>query len=80
MMEVISATETSVNIYETTRCSISEDSYLHTGRREKLKSRPPCLCSDRVGRNLANLTMEKNMHISGALYKYLINNIKYRNK
>jgi hypothetical protein len=39
MMEAVSTSETSVNIYQTTRCNIQEDSHLHTCRREKLKSR-----------------------------------------
>jgi hypothetical protein len=38
MMETVSSSETSVNIYQTTRCSIPEDSRLHTRRRENLKS------------------------------------------
>jgi hypothetical protein len=29
MMEAISSTETSVNIYQTTQCKIPEDSHLH---------------------------------------------------
>jgi hypothetical protein len=38
MMEAVSTSETSVNFYQTTRPNIPEDSYLHTGRRENLKS------------------------------------------
>jgi hypothetical protein len=37
MMEAASASETSVNFYQTTRRNIPEDSHLHTPRRENLK-------------------------------------------
>jgi hypothetical protein len=36
-MEGISTSETSVNIYQTTRRNIPEDSHLHTRRRETMK-------------------------------------------
>jgi hypothetical protein len=36
MMEAVSTSETSVNLYQTTRCNIPEDSHLHTRRRENL--------------------------------------------
>jgi hypothetical protein len=35
MMEAVSTSETSVNIYQTTRRNIPEDSHLHARRREK---------------------------------------------
>jgi hypothetical protein len=38
MMEAVSTFETSVNFNETRRRNISEDSHLHTRRRENLKS------------------------------------------
>jgi hypothetical protein len=38
MMEAASISETSVNIYQTTRRNNPEDSHLHTRRRENLKS------------------------------------------
>jgi hypothetical protein len=38
MMEAVSTSETSVNFYETTRRSIPEGCYIHTRRRENLKS------------------------------------------
>jgi hypothetical protein len=38
MMEAVSTSETSVNIYQTTRRNIPEDSHLLTGRREEVKS------------------------------------------
>jgi hypothetical protein len=38
LMEAVSTSETSVNLYETTRRDIPEDSHLHTRRRENLKS------------------------------------------
>jgi hypothetical protein len=38
MMEAVSSSETSVNIYQTTRHNIPEDSHLHIRRRENLKS------------------------------------------
>jgi hypothetical protein len=38
MMEAASTSETSANFYQTTRRNIPEDSYLHTRRRENLKS------------------------------------------
>jgi hypothetical protein len=38
MMEATSTSETSVNFYQTTRRNNSEDSHLHTRRRENLKS------------------------------------------
>jgi hypothetical protein len=38
MMEAASASETSVNFYQTTRRYKPEDSHLHTRRRENLKS------------------------------------------
>jgi hypothetical protein len=38
MMEAESTSETSVNFYQNTRRNNPEDSYLHTRRRENLKS------------------------------------------
>jgi hypothetical protein len=38
MMKAESTSETSVIIYQTTRCNIPEDSHLHTRRSENLKS------------------------------------------
>jgi hypothetical protein len=38
MMEAASTSETSTNFYQTTRRNNSEDSHLHTRRRENLKS------------------------------------------
>jgi hypothetical protein len=38
MMEALSFSETSVNIYQTTRCNYPEDNHIHTRRRENLKS------------------------------------------
>jgi hypothetical protein len=38
MMEAASTSETSVNLYQTTRCNNPADSHLHTRRRENLKS------------------------------------------
>jgi hypothetical protein len=38
MMEATSTSETSVNLYQTTRRNIPEDSHLHNRRREKMKS------------------------------------------
>jgi hypothetical protein len=38
MMEAATTSETSVNFYQTTRCYNPDDSYLHTHRRENLKS------------------------------------------
>jgi hypothetical protein len=38
MMEAVRTSETSVDFNVTTRRYIAEDSKLHTGRREKLKS------------------------------------------
>jgi hypothetical protein len=38
MMEAARTSETSVNFYQTTRRNNPEDSYLHTRRRENLKS------------------------------------------
>jgi hypothetical protein len=38
MMAAVSTSETSVNVYQTTRCNNTEDSHLHTRRRENLKS------------------------------------------
>jgi uncharacterized membrane protein YGL010W len=38
MMETASSSETSVNLYQTTRLNIPEDSHLHTRLRENLKS------------------------------------------
>jgi hypothetical protein len=38
MMEVVSTSERSVNMYQTTRRNIPEGSHLHTRRRESLKS------------------------------------------
>jgi hypothetical protein len=37
MIEAVRSSETSVNIYQTTRRNILEDSHLHTRRRENLK-------------------------------------------
>jgi hypothetical protein len=44
MMEAVSFYETSVNIYETKRCDIPEDSRLHTRRRENLKPHIQVIC------------------------------------
>jgi hypothetical protein len=38
IIRTVSYSETSVNIYQITRCNIPEDSRLHTHRRENLKS------------------------------------------
>jgi hypothetical protein len=38
MMEAASTSETSVNVYQTTRRKSPEDTYLHTRRRENLTS------------------------------------------
>jgi hypothetical protein len=38
MMEAASTSETLVNFYQTTQCYNTEDSHLHTRRRENLKS------------------------------------------
>jgi hypothetical protein len=38
MMETASTSETSVNLYQTTRRNSPEDSHLHTRRRENFKS------------------------------------------
>jgi hypothetical protein len=38
MVEAVSFSETSVNIYQTTLRNMTEDSHLHTRRRENLKS------------------------------------------
>jgi hypothetical protein len=38
MMEATRTSETSGNVYQTTRRNIPEDSHLHTSRRENLKS------------------------------------------
>jgi hypothetical protein len=38
MFEAIGSSETSFDIYQATRCCIPEDSHLHTGHWEKLKS------------------------------------------
>jgi hypothetical protein len=40
MMETVSTSVTSVNVYQPTRRNVLEDSHLHTCRRENLKSRP----------------------------------------
>jgi hypothetical protein len=60
-MEAASTTETSVNFYQTTQRKNSEDSYLHTGHHEDLKSHIIILaqgCNDGYylsGRILQNL-------------------------
>jgi hypothetical protein len=38
MLEAANTSETSVNVYHTTRRNIPEDSHLHTRSRENLKS------------------------------------------
>jgi hypothetical protein len=38
IIRAMSTSETSVNLYQTTRRNIPEDSHLHTRRRENLKS------------------------------------------
>jgi hypothetical protein len=43
MMETASISESSANFYQTTRRNNTEDSHLHTRRRENLKSRYFCL-------------------------------------
>jgi hypothetical protein len=52
-VEAASASETSVNFYETTRRNIPEDILIHTCRRENLKS-PSCL--------LRNPAVKKNQY------------------
>jgi hypothetical protein len=42
MMETVGTSETSVNVYHTTRCYNPEDSHLHTGSGKKLKSLHAC--------------------------------------
>jgi hypothetical protein len=37
-MDAVNSSETSVNIYQTTRHNIPDDSHLHSRRRENLKS------------------------------------------
>jgi hypothetical protein len=55
MMEAARTSETSVNIYLTTRQYIPEDSELHTRRRENLKShKKKCVCRPDLGRVLLN--------------------------
>jgi hypothetical protein len=44
MMKPVDSSETSVNIYHTTRCYIPECSHLHTRRRENLKSHTVISC------------------------------------
>jgi hypothetical protein len=45
MMAAASTSETSVNIFQTTRRNDPEDSHLHTRRRENLKSHPQSIFS-----------------------------------
>jgi hypothetical protein len=40
MIKAISISKTSVSIYQTTRCIISEDNRVHTHHSENLKSHP----------------------------------------
>jgi hypothetical protein len=44
MLEAVSTSETSVNLYQTSRRNNPEDSYLHTRRRENLKSSSDAAC------------------------------------
>jgi hypothetical protein len=39
-VEAVSSSETSINMYQTTRCNVPEDSHLHTRRSENLRSHP----------------------------------------
>jgi hypothetical protein len=48
MMEAVSSSETSVNIYQATRRNILEDSKLHNRRRENLNSHLPKLLQTNV--------------------------------
>jgi hypothetical protein len=47
-MEVVSSSETSVNLYKTKRHDVPEDNRLHTSRRENLKSHRKQLLKRRV--------------------------------
>jgi hypothetical protein len=50
MMEAVITSETSLNLYYTTRRSISQDFHLHTRRRENLKSHSQFALSLKEGR------------------------------
>jgi hypothetical protein len=52
MMEAASTCKTSVNLYQTTRCTNPEDSHLHTRRLENLKSHAFTLAYRLAARNV----------------------------
>jgi uncharacterized membrane protein YkgB len=54
MMAAVSTSETSANIYQTTRHKNPEDSHLHTRRRENLKSQLKILLYYHYDRNNSN--------------------------
>jgi hypothetical protein len=49
MVEAASTSETLLNVYQTTRCNIAEDSHLHTCCHENLKSHQTEYCLDNDG-------------------------------
>jgi hypothetical protein len=55
MMEAVSTPETSVNVYQTTRCNIPEDRHLHTRRLENLKSHHDVYMITRINKWSTNL-------------------------
>jgi hypothetical protein len=61
-MEAVSASETSVNIYQTTRCNIAKDSHLHARRRENLKSRLFWCCSLNTSQDLSAELQATNVY------------------
>jgi hypothetical protein len=62
-MEASSICETSVNFYQTTQRNISEDGYLHTRRREYLKSHLRSYCSGFVTHNRQYIILDSLLHI-----------------
>jgi hypothetical protein len=62
MMETVSASETSVNIYRTTWCDISEDSHLHIRRRVNLKTQISFLIAKRHRCNYYFVYKKFNKH------------------
>jgi hypothetical protein len=58
MVAAVSTSEMSVNIYQTTRPNIPEDSHLHSRRRENLKSHSILCSSNAVLEFLVGLTVE----------------------
>jgi hypothetical protein len=61
MMEAVSTSETSVNLYETTRCNIPGECHLHTLSLEKIKSQGKIISDYIVKWNACCLSLQRQI-------------------